>query len=212
MSSESKIGLRASGRIAMADDGPLTEQQQAVNDEIVAGKRGQLVGPLRVVLHSPELADRWQVLGEYLRYDSSLPKQLSELAIIMTGRYWNSQVEFMIHGPIAVDVGIDKGIVEAIRTATAPAIAGTQLRAVYAATRELLLHAQVSDGVYEQLLQTIGAESAIELTALVGYYTMVAMMLNAHEVPEPEDATEFRLDMPQREDLATPTRLPPLNN
>ena len=79
----------------------MTPEQRDVHDEIVSGIRGSLVGPLRAVIHSPDLARRWSRLGEYLRFSTSLPKKLNELAIIVTGRRWNSQLEFLIHAQAA---------------------------------------------------------------------------------------------------------------
>src|SRR5436305_15228174 len=99
----------------------MTSEQREVHNEIVSGVRGRLVGPLRAVIHSPELARRWSTLGEYLRFSTCLPKKLSELAILVTGRRWNSQVEFLIHADAAKAAGLDPACIEAIRTGKPPA-------------------------------------------------------------------------------------------
>ena len=93
----------------------MTPEQRDVHDEIVSGVRGRLVGPLRAVIHSPDLARRWSRLGEYLRFSTCLPKKLNELAIIVTGRRWNSQLEFHIHAEAAKAAGLDPACIEAIR-------------------------------------------------------------------------------------------------
>ena len=85
----------------------MTPEQRSVHDEVVSGIRGRLVGPLRAVIHSPDLARRWSRLGEYLRFSTCLPKKLNELAIIVTGRRWNSQLEFLIHAEAAKAAGLD---------------------------------------------------------------------------------------------------------
>src|SRR5436309_10408403 len=98
----------------------MTPEQRTVHAEVVSGVRGRLVGPLRAALHSPDLARRWSRLGEYLRYSTCLPAKLNELAIIVTGRRWNSQLEFYIHAKAAVAAGLSCASVEAIRAGLPP--------------------------------------------------------------------------------------------
>jgi 4-carboxymuconolactone decarboxylase len=193
----------------MADAGRLTDAQREVYNKIIAGKRGKIVGPLRVALHSPELANRWQALGEFLRFDTGLAPQISELAIICTGRYWNCQLEWFIHAGIAKEAGIASDIIESIRIAQAPHFDDTVQRSVYEFSRELLEFGQVNDSVYQNVLAALGVVALVELTALIGYYSMVAMTLNAHDVPLPEGATGLPTDLPQGSTLVRPTGLPP---
>jgi 4-carboxymuconolactone decarboxylase len=209
MSSKPGTALYGQQRIPMADAGKLSDAQSVVYEKIVSGKRGKLVGPLRVVLHSPELADRWQALGEYLRFETALPTHIAELAIIMTGRYWNCQVEWVIHSAIAEEAGLTPDVIDAIRDARPPKFDDSLQSEIYEYTRELLEFGHVSDEVYRNLLELIGVAKLVELTAVVGYYSMVAMTLNAHDVPLPEDEKSLPLDLPQSGDMLKPTRLPP---
>src|SRR5205085_11856342 len=94
-------------RLRLPSVAEMTPEQRDVHDEVVSGVRGRLVGPLRAVIHSPDLARRWSRLGEYLRFSTCLPKKLNELAIIVTGRRWNSQLEFHIHAEAAKAAGLD---------------------------------------------------------------------------------------------------------
>ena len=73
-------------RLHLPSVAEMTPEQRDAHDEVVSGVRGQVVGPLRAVIHSPDLARRWSRLGEYLRFSTCLPKKLNELAIIVTGR------------------------------------------------------------------------------------------------------------------------------
>ena len=196
MSSNPKIPVPNGTRIEMVSPDTLTADQREVYDKIVAGPRGVVVGPLRVVLHSPQLADRWQSLGEFLRYRTQLPLLISELAIITVGRHWNSQVEWFIHSGIAVDCGVPVDVVEAIRKAESPVFPDGRSLAVYEFTRELLAFGQVSDGAYARILDSIGTVALVELTGLVGYYTMVALTLNAHDIPLPTQGSGSLLDVP----------------
>lgn len=173
-------------RIPPITEATLTPAQRRVYEKVIAGPRGNVIGPLRAVLHSPELADRWQSLGEYLRFSCSLPLNLRELAIICAGRYWNSQLEWQVHARVARDAGVGAEIIEAIRTATAPSFTNAGEAAVYRLTRELLHSAHASDEAYDAVRERFGVEGIVDLVALVGYYSMVAMTLNAHAVPLPD--------------------------
>lgn len=198
----------SSPRINMPDDGPMNPEQNAVYQKIVNGKRGKIVGPLRPLLYSPELADRVQSLGEHVRYDTSLPQQLSEFTIICVGRYWNCQIEWSIHADIAVTVGVDIEIIEAIRKAQPPALQNPMQIVVYEFTRELLEFGQVSELVYKNALSLLGEKALVELTGIIGYYTLTAMTLNAHHVPL-TDSGKFRpLELPETLDKLKPTCLP----
>ena len=75
-------------RIELPSRAEMTPEQQQVHDTVVSGPRGVIIGPLRAAIHSPELARRWSALGEVLRYGTTLPKRLTELAILVTGRRW----------------------------------------------------------------------------------------------------------------------------
>jgi 4-carboxymuconolactone decarboxylase len=163
----------------------MTPEQRRVYDAIVAGPRGTLVGPLRAALHQPELADKWQQLGEYLRYRTSLPPQISEIAILVTARRWRSQVEWHMHAMAAENAGVSCAVIEAIRHRRRPPEAGAQALAVHDYAVELTRDGHVRQTTYDAVLRDWGAAGIVELTALIGYYTMVAMTLNAHEVPLP---------------------------
>ena len=166
----------------------MTEDQRRVYDAVVSGPRGVLVGPLRAALHRPELADKWQQFGEILRYRTSLPPRLSELAILVTARHWTSQLEWQQHAPAALKGGLAKEIVEAIRTGKRPVFEKEDEAAVFDYSFELQNTKAVQDSTYQRTLGLIGVQGVVELTALIGYYTMVAMTLIAHEVPLPAGA------------------------
>lgn len=207
MSSERSKGRLETDRIAMADAGEMTEAQQGVYNRILTGKRKEIVGPLRVALHSPELADHWQAFGEFLRFGTSLPAHISELAIITTGRYWNCQVEWLIHSAAAEDAGLDVDVIESIRKGEPPVLGDSLERLVYEFCRELLEYGQVSDSNYDALLASMGEKSIVELTAVVGYYSMVAMTLNVHAVPVPDRDRGSLLDLPEGGRMIRPARL-----
>jgi 4-carboxymuconolactone decarboxylase len=142
------------------------------------------------VLHSPELAEHWQQLGALVRYGTSLPARLKEIAILVTARRWNADLEWRIHEAEARKAGVPDAVLDAIREAAVlPAGADVAEREVYEFVRELQENGRVADTCYRAVHDRLGTVGIVELTALIGYYTMVAMMLNAHEVALPEGTT-----------------------
>lgn len=173
-------------RIPLFDPQHMTTAQAEVYNAVIRGPRGRLVGPLRAAMHNPVLADRWQRLGEVLRYDCVLPKRLTELAILVTARRWNSQLEWHIHAGDATAAGLDAAIVQAIANGAAPAFADLDEADVYAFARQLQGHGDVEEALYERLHQRWGTVGIVELSSVIGYYTLVAMTLNVHRIPLPE--------------------------
>ncbi len=176
-------------RIPLPSPETFTAEQKRVHDAIVSGPRGALRGPLRAALHNPELADKWQQLGELLRYRTSLPPQLSELAILVTARHCNCQVEWFIHAEMARKAGLSDSIIENIRTRRPIADADLAAVDIYLYASELNRSDTVSEDAHRRVRERFGVVGVVELTALIGYYTMVAMTLNAHQIPLPDGAT-----------------------
>jgi 4-carboxymuconolactone decarboxylase len=163
----------------------MTAEQRKVYDSIVKGPRGTLVGPLRAALHRPELADKWQQFGELLRYRTSLPPDISEIAILVTARRWLSQVEWHMHALAAAKAGIADDVIAEIKAQRRPKADAKSL-AVYDYAVELTANGHVKQATYDAVLKDFGALGIVELTALIGYYSMVAMTLNAHQIPLPD--------------------------
>jgi len=187
-------------RISLPAPEHMDAAQRAVYDKIVSGPRGKIQGPLRAALHNPELADKWQALGALLRYGTGLPPRLSELAILVTGRACQSPFEWYAHRIEAEKVGIEARIIDALLAQTLPPGMSDDDTAVYHYAVELNQHDSVSDATYARALSRFGERTVVELTALIGYYTMVAMTLNCHEIPLPEGAAPAFL-LPQQGDL-----------
>jgi 4-carboxymuconolactone decarboxylase len=173
-------------RIPLFPTDTMDDAQRAVHDRIVSGPRGRIQGPLRAALHNPELADRWQALGALLRYGTSLPPRLSELAILVTGRACNSPFEWYAHRTEGEKAGLETPVLEALLAQAEPPGLSEDDALVWRYAVELNRDNSVSDATYAAALARFGSRALVELTALVGYYTMVAMTLNCHEVPLPE--------------------------
>lgn len=184
-------------RITLPEPASMDADQRRVHDKIVSGRRGKIQGPLRAALHNAELADRWQALGELLRYNTGLTPRQSELAILVTGRACQSPFEWYAHRLEAERIGLEPPVIEAILAGSMPVgLAADEAIVVQVAT-ELNRMNSVTDGTYADALARLGERWLVELTALVGYYTMVAMTLNAHEIPLP-DGVQPAFPLPQR--------------
>lgn len=173
-------------RISLPHPDQMDADQRRVYDQIVSGPRGKIQGPLRAALHNAELADRWQALGALLRYRTTLTPRQSELAILVTGRACDSPFEWYAHRLEAEKVGIEAPIIEALLERRFPDGLSEEDALVVRFAQELNARKSVSNTTYAQALARFGERTLVELTALVGYYTMVAMTLNAHEIPLPE--------------------------
>jgi 4-carboxymuconolactone decarboxylase len=169
----------------------MTAEQQRVHDEIAAGPRGHVVGPLRVWLHSPGLATHAQKLGAYARFHSQLPPKLSELAILVTGATWQAEFEWYAHARLASEAGIAGDVIEAIRKGEEPRLEDEKSRAVYAVAHELHHTRALSDATYAMGEAALGHQAMVDLIGILGYYTLVSMTLNAFRVPTPDGSKPF---------------------
>lgn len=172
-------------RLETPDTKTLSTEQQEVYDEIAAGPRGGVHGPLGVWLWRPALADRAQALGRYCRYDSSLPARLSELAILSTARHWSAEFEWLHHKQPALDAGLDPQIVESIRLGQTPEFINKDEKAVYEFSQELQNNRKVSDATYNKAVELLGKETVVDLVGVLGYYSLISMTINAFEVDAP---------------------------
>ena len=182
-------------RIPQLDRSDLHESGQSVYDAVVAG-RGSIGGPFRIWLHSPEFADRAQRLGQFVRYDTSLPARLSELAILVCARFMDCQVEWSLHEQAAVDGGLAGDVIDSIRERRVPAFGSADERAVYDFASELLTTRFVEDHTFANARSHLADAQLVELTGLIGYYCTVAMTLNAFQVPLPEGTQPTLVDCP----------------
>ena len=177
------------------DESALSADQQVIHDDIVNGPRGAVVGPLRVWLQSPGLAKHAQALGQYARYDSVLPQVLSELAILVTARYWSSGFEWSHHVPIAIEAGVPSGAVDAISNAKRYAFADAEMQAVFDFAVELHLLKNVTDVTYDKALTLLGQQACVDLVGVCGYYTLISMTINVFDVPDGEGPELPALDV-----------------
>ena len=179
-------------RLGPLPDHALTDAQRAAAQEIAAGPRGAVYGPFVPLLRSPELMRHAQRMGEYLRYRSAIGVRLSELAILVTARQWDQQVEWAIHAPIAAQVGIPPSVIAAIAARERPADMLVDEAVVHDFCVELHEHRAVSDRVYADALALFGEHGVVDLIGINGYYTLLAMVMNTARTSVPAEG-EWRM-------------------
>lgn len=165
----------------------MTPEQRKVAEAIQSGPRGAgLRGPFNGLLRSPELCDLVQRVGAYVRFASSIPAALNELAICIVGRKWTAQYEFYAHRRLAIEAGLAPAILDAIAEGRRPEGMSADEGAVYDFTTALLETGQVSDTDFKRVQDRFGDRGVIDLIGAAGYYTLVSMVLNVDRVPLPE--------------------------
>ena len=152
-------------------------------------ENGAMGGPFNAWLHRPALGDLAQRLGEELRFEGTLPETLREIAILVEVAHWRSQFEWWAHEKIARNAGVADGIIDGIRDGR-ERIAGSPAEMdVHAFARALLLTARVPEDTYGRAVAELGDAGVVELVMLLGFYSLVAMTLNAFAVPLPDGET-----------------------
>ena len=169
----------------------MTDEQRRIHDDIVSGPRGHIQGPLKIWLNSPGLADVAQKLGAYIRFGSNLPPRLSELAIIVTGAHYKAEFEWYAHLRFAHEAGIPEAVTEAIREGETPELSDADQRVVHAVAVELTRDHKLSQATFDEAVAVLGLPALADLIALVGYYGMVSLTLNAFEIPTPDGSSAF---------------------
>jgi 4-carboxymuconolactone decarboxylase len=173
-------------RVPLVSESEMTPQQRRVYDAMRSGRRKSApVGPLAIAMHRPELAEAWSALGLVLRFDSTFAPRLREFTILLTGRYWDCQFEWASHEAEARLAGLSAQSIETLRRG------GTQFDAqdeqlIHDYAVELMDRHFVGDALYGRVRDMFGVSGVVELTALIGYYAMVALTLNAHEFGVPD--------------------------
>ena len=140
----------------------MTPEQKRMTDNILNGERKSMGGPFNALLRSPEVGDLVQQLGAYVRFRSSLPRHLNEMAIIMTARVWTAQYEWYVHKQAALQAGLNPAIASAIAENTRPAAMKPDEQALYEFTKELLDTKHVSDATFQNAVNAFGEKGVVD--------------------------------------------------
>ena len=169
----------------------MTDAQRAVYDALVSGKRGAgikapdgtLIGPFNAMLLNPHLGNRVQSLGEALRFEVSLSRRVIEIATLVVGAHWRAQFEWWAHEHLAKQAGLSEEIIATIKRGERPALDDASEATAYDVASELYRTQRLSDATYARAVEHFGQPGVFELIALVGYYTLVSLILNGFNVP-----------------------------
>jgi 4-carboxymuconolactone decarboxylase len=175
-----------SRRFPLLTEATMTPRQRESYQAIVSGPRKGATGPFNALLRSPEVADRVQKVGEYVRFQSVIPGPLNEMTILIAGRFWGAQFEFWAHRRLARTAGLPDAIIDAIAEGRRPAGMTDDQRIVYDFASELFRDKAVSDTAFQAVTGRFGEQGVIDLIAAVGYYSIVSMVLNVDRYPLPD--------------------------
>jgi 4-carboxymuconolactone decarboxylase len=165
-----------------------SDEQRRIAAAIAGSRGGAVGGPFAIWLRTPDIAERADLLGERLRMKSRLEPAIFELAILVVAREFSAQYEWFAHAGAATAVGVPPDVIEAIRLRRTPEFARQEERVAFDTACELARTKRLNEPAYERALETFGLDLLIELITVIGFYSMIAMLLNAFDAPVPGGA------------------------
>ncbi len=180
-------------RLNPLDYDSLDENQKRHFDNVVGlrglGDDGRLGGPFDAMVLAGGLGRNLGRVGMAIRGDTVLDRRFVELAILVAGQFWKAEFEWWAHEPMALEAGVPAEVVAAIKSGDEPAFVDPRDDAAYRLCRALHLDHQVDDGTYATAVEHFDEVGVVELIATSGYYTLISMLLNTHQIPLPEGET-----------------------
>jgi 4-carboxymuconolactone decarboxylase len=170
------------------NDSQLDGAQRRIWDACKAGPRGSVPPPVHVWLKSPGLADHAHQLGAHVRFGTDFTPKQTEIAILMTARYWTAQFEWAAHVRLGLQAGLSQDQIDAISGRRTPAFADPDDQLVYDFCRDYYADHRVDDATYARVVARWGDKGIVDLAGLIGYYSFVSVTLNTFEVPTPPGA------------------------
>ncbi|HXQ18856.1 MAG TPA: hypothetical protein VN781_04440 [Acidimicrobiales bacterium] len=162
------------------------EQHERTGRARPAGADGQYGGPFDAWIRAPEFGRRALGMGDFLWQRTTVGRRIVELAILVTARFWESNVEWSAHSRLARQNGVSDEVIDAIYAGTRPKMAPEDELIAYDTCRSLHENHELAPDQYARAVAQFGEEGLMELVATVGFYTMVAMTLAAFDVGVPE--------------------------
>lgn len=164
----------------------MTPRQQALHDKI-AGKRGKVGAPYQIWLNSPELCERVESLGAYLRWDSAIALKYRELGLLLAARFFDAQYSWNAHADAAIKAGIRPETLEAIAERRPPTFNDEEERIFFTFVMEVLENHFVRQETFDAARAAFGEQGIVDIIGTVGTFSMLAMLLNTFEVDLQKD-------------------------
>lgn len=168
----------------------LNDVQKRVAEHVLKVSSAGLGGPYAMLLRSPVLLERYLGMTDYLRMETSMPKRLNEMAILIQARLWDAQYEWWAHYPLALKAGLSEAIANDIRDGKRPANMKPDEEVVYDVCIELLRERHLSDATFARAKQVLGEQQTIDLAAVAGFYVMVSTVIHAGRIGIPNDGQQ----------------------
>jgi len=178
----------ATDRIAKIDPGAYSDEQKIAAKEFEDARKVPIFGPFELLINSPHLMTQARAMGDYLRYKSSIGNKLSEFVILIIAREWTQDFEWSVHFPIAIREGIKQDVVQDIEQGKRPKNMSEDETIIYDFVMELQRNHQVSEDTFNSAKKHFGENGIIDIGGIMGYYTLLAMELNAAQYPTPGEA------------------------
>lgn len=166
----------------------MDETQRAAAQELINGPRGAVFGPFIPLLRSPELMNRLQKVGEYLRFQSALDTRISEFVMLIVSRQWTQQFEWCMHYPLAIKAGIRQETLDALAEGRRPELMADDEALAYEICDELDRMRGLSDATYARAVASFGERGVLDMLGLIGYFTTVSIVMNTARTPPQKDA------------------------
>lgn len=170
-------------RLPPMPESTMNDAQKKASAALIAGPRKGVFGPFIPLMRSPELLDRVQRVGEYLRFQSAVPPKLNEFATLITARHSTNQFEWAVHHAFALKAGVARETVDALEARQRPASMAHDEAIVCDFVTQLLATHRVNDAHYAHALKLLGEQGVVDLIGIVGYFGLVNAVMNVAGTP-----------------------------
>jgi len=155
------------------------------SETFALNERGEVRGPIAVLLHHPASGRPLQELAAVLRFSGLLPDAAREAVILVVAAYWRDEHEWASHEPIARGAGMSDDELAALRSGAAVGFADPVTQAAFDAAHAIVTRGDLSDDEYSRVQAVLGDEQLVEVTVVIGYYSLLSMQLRVFRVPGP---------------------------
>jgi 4-carboxymuconolactone decarboxylase len=164
----------------------LTDEQKKVAADFLAERKQEVFGPFVPLIRSPQLMAIAARMGAHLRFSASLPRALSEFAILLQARRWTQNYEWYVHVADARAAGLSEPIILAVADGRRPENLTADEQIIYDFSAELNESHGVTDRTYARMVDAFGEQGMMDLVGINGYYGFISMVLNVARTPLPQ--------------------------